>query len=58
MDMDKVIKTTIYLTKENDKLLKKIIYLDDKNRKRQALINESIEIGLKKIEEQIKLDKD
>jgi hypothetical protein len=51
--MEQRIKTTIYLTKENDKLLKKIIYLYDDNRKRQSLLNEAIEIGLKNIENQL-----
>jgi hypothetical protein len=51
--LDKKVKTTIYLTKENDKLLKKIIYLDDINRKKQALLNEALEIGLKEIEKKL-----
>ncbi|MEN8905603.1 MAG: hypothetical protein ABF289_06545 [Clostridiales bacterium] len=46
----KKVKTTIYLTEENSKLLKKVIYLDDTNRRKQLLLNEALDIGLKKIE--------
>jgi hypothetical protein len=51
---NKKVKTTIYLSESNNKLLKKVIYLDDTNRRKQILLNEALEIGLKKIESELK----